>query len=153
MKRAIFVSIALVLLVGCGTKRNPNGSISGTITYKGKPVNGAILHLHPPVGEGNIVNVPVTQEGTFNGNDIPPGEYKITVEGTKPPPDLQKMTQAPKDMDPAKQAEMEKKFQQVFGKEAPTISFPEKYKKVNGTDLKCTITQGKKENLTLELKD
>ncbi|HEY7328513.1 MAG TPA: hypothetical protein VH592_12770 [Gemmataceae bacterium] len=128
--------------------------MSGTITYNGKPVNGAILHLHPS-GEGTTgVNVPVTQEGTFNTSDIPPGEYKIVVEGKKPPAQMvEKMTKFPKNMDPAKKAAMEKSRDEVFGKEAPTIAFPNKYKKVETSDLKCTISQGKKENLSLELKD
>lgn len=153
MKRAIFGSIGLVLLIGCGRQGSPNGSISGTISYNGKPVNGAILHLHSASEKASIVTVAVAQDGTFSGADIPPGEYKIVVKGTAPPKGIEKMTQAPKEMDPAKKAEMEAKFKQVFGNEAPTIDFPNKYKKIETTDLKCTITQGKKEGLTLELKD
>jgi hypothetical protein len=155
MKRVLVVSIGLLLLVGCGPKRNPSGSISGTITYKGKPVNRAILRLHSSSGDKNIVRVPVTQEGTFNTSDIPPGEYKITVEGNKPPPGIQKMAKAPKgkEMDPAKAAKLEENYQKVYGTEVPTIAFPAKYNKVESTDLTCTITQGKNENLTLELKD
>src|SRR5579864_3059686 len=129
MKRAIFVSIGLVLLIGCGGNRGPNGSLSGTIHYNGKPVNGAILHLHPASGQGNIVDIAATQEGTFSGSEIPPGEYKIVVEGSKPPKGKEKMVQAPKGMDPAKADEMKQKYQQVFGKETPTIAFPNKYKK------------------------
>lgn len=153
MKRAIFVSIGLVLFVGCGKKINPNGSLSGTIQYNGKPVNGAMLHLHPASGEGSTVRVPVTQEGKFSSSEIPPGEYKIVVEGKQPPKGREKMTEFPKGADPAKAEEMKRNYQQVFGREAPTIAFPNKYKKVDTTDLKCTITQGQKENLTLDLKD
>lgn len=151
MKRVVFVSIGFVLLVGCG-KSNPNGSLSGTIHYKGKPVNGALLQLHPVSGKG-VVNVPVTQEGTFSKTEIPPGEYKIVVQGSEPPKDMEKMIEPPKGMDRAKADEMKQKYQQAHGQEAPTIAFPNKYKKVDTTDLKCTITQGKKENVTLELND
>jgi hypothetical protein len=153
MKRAIVVSIGLVLLMGCGGKRNQNGSLSGTIRYNGKPVNGATLLLHPASGEGSGVNVPVAQDGTFSLGDVPPGEYKIVVKGSKPPKEMEKMAKPPKGMDPAKAAEMEQRYQQVFGKDAPTIAFPDKYKKVESTDLKCTIGQGKKESLSLDLKD
>jgi hypothetical protein len=151
MKRIILTSIALLLVVGCTSKRNPNGSISGTIHYKGKPVNGATLRLHPVSGEGPDIPIPVSQEGTFSGYDIPPGEYKIVVESQDPPPEALKMPELPKDS--AKAEEMKQKFQQMRGQEAPTIPYPNKYKKVESTELRCTVTKGKQEKLVLELKD
>jgi len=152
MKRILLASLGLVLLFGCGGKRSTGGSVTGTITYKGKPVNGAMLFFHPTSGEGNDIAVPTTQEGTFSAFDIPPGEYKIFVESSRIPPEALKGPEIPKGMDPAKAEEMKQKFQQMRGQEAPTIPFPAKYKDVATTDLKCTISQGKQQ-LTLELKD
>lgn len=146
MKYFVFVAIGLVLVTGCGPKGKKGGTVTGTIQYKGKPVNGALLRFLPISGEGEEVKVPVTQEGTFRSSDVPPGEYKIVVEGTKPPPEVMKM------MEQMKDAEMKKKYQQTHS-EAPTIEFPDKYKKAGSTDLKCTVAQGKTESLKLDLTD
>jgi|SRR5579884_1599438 len=153
MKRAILVSIGLVLVMGCGTKKNTGGSVTGKITYNGQPVNRATLFFHPTSGEGQDIGVTSTDEGTFSAANIPPGEYKIYVQPAHLPPNAEKGKQIPKGIDPAKAEEMKKKLQQMGGQAAPTITFPDKYKKVGTTDLTCTITDGKKENLNLELKD
>jgi len=152
MKRILVALIGLILLLGCGSKRSTGGSISGTVTYKGKPVNRAMLFFHPTSGEGHDISVPTTQEGTFSVSDIPPGEYTIFMEGARIPPGALKEPEIPKGMDPAKAEEMKRKFQQMRGGEVPTIPFPKKYQNVATTDLKCTITPGKQQ-LNLELKD
>lgn len=152
MRRIIIVSIGFLLLMGCGSKHGRGGNVSGTIHYKGKPVNGAVLHFHPVSSEekadsaGKSVEyvVPVTQEGKFESSDIPPGEYKVVVEATQIPPQAQNM---PVPDDP----EMKKKFQQMQGEQASTIAFPDKYKTITSTDLKCTIKLGRQQ-LPLELK-
>lgn len=152
MKRIVLVSISIVLLMGCTSKRSTNGSISGKLTYNGKPVNGALLRLIPASKEGEEVRIPVTQEGTYSSTGVPAGDYKVVIQGTQLPPDVEKtMKQMPKGMDPAKAEEMKQKFQQSH-QEVPTIPFPNKYKKADTTDLKWTITQGKQE-LNLDLKD
>jgi len=145
MRRIITVSVGLLLLVGCGTKHS-GGVLMGTVTYKGQPVNGAVLALIPASGEGNGVNIPVTQEGTFRTSDVPPGEYKIVVQGSGGSPTL-----SLKGMSPAKQAEAKEKLAKL-GETKPTIPFPAKYKSHLTTDLKCTVAQGE-QTLPLELKD
>ena len=61
MWRILIVAIGLLLLVGCSNKRS-SGVVSGTITYQGRPVNGAALLLYPD-GGGPEILIPVTQEG------------------------------------------------------------------------------------------
>jgi hypothetical protein len=153
MKRAVLLSIGLVLLMGCGAKRGTGGSATGKITYKGQPVNRATLFFHPTSGEGRDIGVTSSDDGTFGAGDIPPGEYKIYVEAARLPEAVTKGPQIPKGMDPAKAEEMRKKLGQVGGQVAATIPFPNKYKKLGTTDLKCTITEGKQEKLELEMKD
>jgi hypothetical protein len=149
MKRIIIMSIGLLLLMGCG-KRN-QGVVSGTITYKGQPVNGVLLRLYAIPGPGNDLSISVTQEGTFHSTNIPPGEYKIVVEAPKTDR-MPAMPKPKKDVDPAKADEMKQKFQEVYRQQTPTIRYPDKYKNIVNTDLKCTIIQGD-QTLTLELKD
>jgi hypothetical protein len=161
MKRVICMSLVFVLLMccgmGCSSKRNKGGSVSGTVTYKGQPVSRAVL-LFRPIGEGDVVDITTSQDGTFDVANIPPGEYKICVESSRIPKDAMKeptnKPMAGKDMDPAKAEEMKKKFQQLSGGGTPaTTSLPKKYKDAKTTDLQCTIAEGKQQKLNLDLKD
>jgi hypothetical protein len=152
MRRILFVSIVLLPLMGCGSRDKQGGVISGKITYKNQPVNGAMLQLHPDPGPGVEISIPVTQEGTFRASNIPPGEYKIVVSSSQAPPGGRNMPTIPKGTDPAKAEEMRQKLQQMQGQDAPTIAYPNKYKNIASTDLKCTIKEGD-QTLPLELKD
>jgi len=147
MWRILIVSILFPPLMGCG--KHNQGLVSGTITYHGQPVNGVTLHLYPIPGPGTSVSIPVTQEGTFRTTNVPAGEYKVVVEAPK----VRAMPGMPKKVgDPAKQAEMEQKFKQAYKQQTPTIAYPDKYKTLDNTDLKCTINESNP-SLTLELKD
>jgi hypothetical protein len=150
MRRLGMLLLALILLAGCGSKRDKGGTVKGTITYNGKAVNGVTLHFYPLPGPGDGIPIAVTQEGSFTASNIPPGDYKIVVEAPPDPAKMRNMPQMPKGLDAAKQAEMKKNFEQQFGQ--ATIPFPNKYKAAASTDLKCTIKEGQ-QNLSLELKD
>lgn len=152
MWRILLVSVGLLMLMGCGSKRNQGGVVSGKITYKGKPVNGAVLHFYALPATKVEIPVPVDQDGTFRGSGIAPGEYKIVIEPSQVPPESAKMPPLPKDMDPAKSEELKQKYQQAYGQDVPTISFPNKYKKVASTDLKYAIKEGD-QTLLLDLND
>ena len=54
--------------------------MKGTITYKGQPVNGALLKLYPTSGGDIYTAIPVGPDGAFSTADVPPGDYKIVVE-------------------------------------------------------------------------
>src|SRR5262249_53068457 len=135
-----------LLLVGCGGSKKTSGVLSGTITYKSQPVNGATLILHPAVsGQGAEFNVPVTQEGTFRTSGVPVGEYKVVVQAS--PGNAGPST---KGMPPDKLAEAKDKLSQLST--PATIKFPEKYKQLEKTELKVTVGPGE-QTVTLELKD
>jgi hypothetical protein len=144
MRQSVVVLIACLLLVGC-TKPAGNAVVSGKVTYKGQPVNGASLTFNPASGTGNPVLIPVTQEGTFRSSGLIPGDYKISIQGAS-------TTGMPstKGMDPAKAAQAQGK---LAGQEVkPTIPFPEKYKLPQTTPLTRTI-KGGEQTLDLELTD
>jgi hypothetical protein len=146
MQRLIAVSIGLLLLAGCGSSRAPSGWVSGTITYKGQPVNGAALLLYPTSGAlGAEVTIPVTQEGTFRAADVPLGEYKIVVQPNPGDPGP-----STKGMTPEQLAKMKDQLDKM--KTPATITIPEKYKTKDKTDLTVTVTRGEVK-LPLELKD
>lgn len=94
--RGMFLVVAVLLAVGCGqaAKEAPVAvhPAKGTITFKGQPIPGAMLTLHPKT---EIAEVPkpranVGKDGafhltTFAGNDgAPEGEYTVTIVWYKP---------------------------------------------------------------------
>src|SRR5689334_10888810 len=79
MGRILLVSIMVLSLAGCGSKGG-KGVLSGKVTYKGQPVNGASLVLLPASGQGAESIIPVSQEGTFSTTGVQPGEYKVIVQ-------------------------------------------------------------------------
>jgi Carboxypeptidase regulatory-like domain len=128
MRWIVTVSIVLLLLVGCGPKGSRGGALSGTVSYKGQPINGAALTLYDT--KGGMLIVPVTQEGNFRTTDVPPGEYKVVVQSTSGGAARSGAQYAP----------------------TPTIAFPNKYKDPLKTDLKINVAEGE-QKVNLELKD
>jgi hypothetical protein len=109
--------------------------VSGKITYKGQPLAGAALLLYPTSGGvTEPITIPVTNEGDFRITDMPPGEYKVVVQGTQGAVDVD-LSMIP----PDKRAEIKEKLnpQNI----PPTIPFPNKYKSERTTPLKCEITE------------
>jgi hypothetical protein len=145
--RAVVGLLLAAVLVGCGHKRS--GEVSGKITYNGQAVNDAALLLYPVGGDTAAppITIPVTADGSFRISDLPKGEYKIVVQGAEGGGgDASLLAQAP----PDRQEELRKKLE---GRAGPkTIAFPDRYKDLSTTDLKCEITD-RKQTLHLELKD
>lgn len=134
MWRIVVVFITILPLLGCGGRKQD--VVSGKVTYKGQPVNGVML-LFYPIPDGQPIPIPVNQEGAFRTTGVAPGEYKVVVK----PPETQNMPAMPKGSgDPAKNAEMKQKYQQAYPQQPPTIAYPDKYKDLVTTDLKCTIS-------------
>jgi hypothetical protein len=130
MRWIILVSVGLLVLVGCGPRGATKGGVTGTITYKGQPVNGASLSLYPASGGESVLTIPVSQEGTFSTTDVPAGDYKVVVQGSA--------------------AASGSSGGQFAAK--PTIPFPPKYKDPQKTDITMKVSPGSG-NVTLEMKD
>jgi hypothetical protein len=149
MRRIITISIGLLLLTGCGGKSSRNGLVSGSITYNGKPVNGATLILYSTAGQGGEnAQIPVSQEGTFKNAEVPKGEYKVVVQGAVAA--MQVSPESLKNIPPEKMAEVKEKLAKM--NTVATIKFPDKYKSHQTTDLTCKVGD-KETTLNLELKD
>jgi hypothetical protein len=102
--RSLFLTLVVVYAVGCG--QAPEGTLVavhpalGKITFKGQPIPGAMVTLHPKTATADVpkphANVDKNGEfalSTFNGGDgAPEGEYVLTVVWYKPiknGPDIQ----------------------------------------------------------------
>jgi len=151
MGRILLVAIAVLSLAGCGSKGG-KGALSGKVTYKGQPVNGASLVLLPASGQGSEAIIPVRQDGTFSTTGIPPGEYKVIVKPAESSSQLPSAAEL-KNMPADKKAKAEENLKRMQeGQAKPTIPFPDKYKSHISTDLKLTVGKGEQTE-NLELKD
>ena len=85
----LWVSLLLVAtLVGCGQKANRPKTVpvSGTVTYNGKPVQGAVVTFNPTdrkVGKTAIATTDASGKYTLmtfeQGDGAIPGTYKVTI--------------------------------------------------------------------------
>jgi hypothetical protein len=70
--RALLVS-SLLLALGCGSR----GSVTGTVTYRGKSMpGGMVLFIHEHKG---AFSAAIKEDGTYQIADIPGGSVKIAV--------------------------------------------------------------------------
>jgi len=84
----LFVAACLVTS-GCGASRDPNlpptAPASGKVTYKGRPVDGGTVRLHP-VGKGNPAAGLLDANGAFElstysrGDGAVIGSHKVTID-------------------------------------------------------------------------
>jgi hypothetical protein len=138
--------LVCLLLIGCGKGGPAKGTVSGTLTYKKQPLNGAALHLDPMAEGGSKTVIPVDQQGNFRATGIVAGDYRVKVEGSlgsKPPPSIAKMTEEQKQKMADKIKAMES---------PPTIPFPVRYKEFETSHLTVTVERGST-TLNLDLTD
>ena len=153
MWRILLVSIAFLSLVGCGSKGGKH-VVSGKITYKGNPVNGALLRLIPVADKGQESTIPVGQDGTFQTTGIQPGEYKVVVQpggSSSGLPNMKELEHMDASKREAAKANLERMKQEQQNTK-PTIPFPDKYKTHITSDLRLNVgKEGAQTNF--ELKD
>lgn len=68
---------AALLAAICGCGGSNAGSVSGTVTYDGKPVTGGTLVFYSDTGS---YSAGIRPDGTYSITDMPPGEMTVTVE-------------------------------------------------------------------------
>jgi hypothetical protein len=72
-------------IVGCSSN-NPNaaGSVSGRLSYNGTPIKGGSMVFHTK--DGGSYPASIKDDGTYFANDIPEGEFVVTIdtEGINP---------------------------------------------------------------------
>ena len=147
-KAAFLVGLVLSASLGCSGDKagNPNGRpATGTVTYKGQPVDGAtVSFISPSVSAFGSTDA----QGKFklrasDGENVALGDYQVTVvkkEFTPPPPPPSEQDYVP----PAEDAPAAPE---------PKDLLPAKYKTVKDTPLKATVTADGKNDFPLELAD
>jgi hypothetical protein len=85
---AITLPLCLVILAGC-SKKTAASKVTGTVTYNGAPVTGGNLAFRSDAGAYTAAIAP---DGKYTINDIPPGEFTVTVDTEALNPNVKKQT-------------------------------------------------------------
>lgn len=144
LRRSLLGLLGLALLVGCNSA-SVSGTVpvSGKVTYKGAPVEGAIVTFVPE-GKGRTATATTGAGGVFSLTtvDAPgamPGKYKVTVDkveyGAAGSPSMEEA---------AKGNAAEGQSKRVL---------PAKYAEVASTPLAIEVPSGGKKDLDLPLID
>jgi hypothetical protein len=92
MKKSTFALITTFALACSSCDANGLYPVSGKVTYRGEPADGAVVHFRrcgaDPMNEHSIMGI-VQGDGTFDlvcgplGKGAPPGEYDVLIEWRK----------------------------------------------------------------------
>jgi hypothetical protein len=151
------VGLAALFVAGCageGTKRPPLGKVTGTVTYKGKPVSGAavsfIMDRAPRAATGMTDvdgNYKLTTFDTFDGAFV--GTHKVTVVKFDPnAAGVESKENSPEDLVKL----MATGKYEPNATNAKTDALPAKYANASTTPLQFTIEPGANEK-KIELED
>ena len=79
---------------GCGDQRRPV-KVEGTVILDGKPLARATVYFGPIGDEGQVATALAGSDGVFrlttinSGDGAVPGDYKVVVTISEPPPDIE----------------------------------------------------------------
>lgn len=69
--------IPTLMLTAVGCSDGKQLTVNGSLSYKGEPVPAGIVKFFGP---GDHFSMAYVREGAFIVSDLPPGDYKVTVE-------------------------------------------------------------------------
>lgn len=117
----------LAVIVGCQPAADPTGKVTGTVSYKGTPLDDGIISIvnyETGVRIDSEIQADGTYEATTHKGGLPPGEYKVVIfppEVVDPnPPPNSEPGMVLKDMD----------------------NIPKKYRSPQSTPLSVSVTEG-----------
>jgi hypothetical protein len=148
MTAKVRLSLALALVVviaGCGgPKRAPMAMLTGKITYKDQKITLGDITFHPTSGDGSPQAGQILSDGIYEVSDLPPGEYKVTVNADrydpakKPPP-----PRGARDKQQYKMSPRGKGWEDKGESTGTFVAIPRKYADKEKTDLKVNVKAGK----------
>lgn len=139
------VVLVLVGLAGCGSSKS-RAKVSGTVTYRDQPVKAGNVTFHSE--DKGSYNTTLSEQGTYEIADVPPGDMIVTIETASMNPDMKVPTYGGDRVAKVTEDRMAAERKGGFGpppKEvlaARYVKIPDKYAGTNTTDLKIKVTGG-----------
>jgi hypothetical protein len=160
-RRKLLASLLLTLLlgllaVGCSSKK---GTVSGKVTYNGKPLTKGMVTFLPESGQGGAFSSPIKEDGTYMVSGVPAGKMKIAVVPARVQNKTAMTPQAGKSEN-GQVSETGKKIMPRLAKKfagvleapkGPSSDFPSHYSNPEKSGLEFTVTGGS-ETHDIELK-
>ena len=144
--------VLALVFIGCGPAADPNREttvpVTGTVTYSGEPVEGAMVTFVTGAAEGRGAFGTTDASGKFSlmtyvaGDGAVPGSYRVKISKTV-------MEGAPSEEE-IKQYD-EKGAEPPFGQEKDML--PAKYKNEAESGLTAEVKEGAENNFPFELTD
>jgi hypothetical protein len=138
------ISAVGLLVLGCGKSGSLGSSISGTLTYKAKPVPGGTLLFH---ANGKAFQASLAADGSYSVPDLPAGDYIVTIDTRHlkdvvgPEAMMRKMSGS--DQIPEGMNKELSKVKEMRKDNPPQYRFiPDKYADVKTSGLKVTVQAG-----------
>ena len=151
MRHLICLFIVTAASVGGGCSRAGLEGVvpvTGTVTYNGKPVEGAAVSFSP-AGEGRSASALTTEDGKFSLTTLEaedgafPGSYKIGISKSEV-------------VNPISDAERQKQFHENMGRmplEEHRSLLPEKFRNPNTSGLTAEVEKSGENNFAFDLAD
>jgi hypothetical protein len=175
MRTTQFLTIALVGLfafttIGCGghPDRANYATVTGTVTYKGQPVDGAtVSFISTDAGNSDHGGTVTDARGNFtmrsagaaarNLTGMPPGKYIVTIRKVETPPDPNEAANRQQE-DAYERGELSDAqidaLRRARPPSPPSIHLiPQKYGDQRTTTLEATVEKGRSNTFTFELED
>ena len=77
-KNLLLVTLLIASFAGCSKPKDPVGTVSGQITYKGEIFVDGYLGLHNPQSKLNRT-ARLDESGNYLFSEVPPGDYVVLV--------------------------------------------------------------------------
>jgi hypothetical protein len=80
LRRFFLVALAAAIVSGCGSG-DPRLAVSGTVKYKGQPLDQGRIEFHPPENQGTMSGA-VIQNGTYaipRDKGLAPATYEVRI--------------------------------------------------------------------------
>lgn len=156
----LLIAVAVASLLGCQRSGGPStAAVTGTVTFKGKPVAGAIVTFAPKAPPARAAAGTTDASGRFRLTTLTPGDgamagsYSVTVTKVTRPTGLPAESGA---IPPEAEAALRKakeEAKKTEGTEESKDLLPEKYKGAATSGLTAEVKAGQKNDFTFDLKE
>jgi hypothetical protein len=137
---SLFLPGLLLLTVGCGSK----GTITGAVSYQGKPISSGSIIFVPENGTPSVT-APIV-DGSYSAEKVPPGPAKVGVTSFYVEPNeltpMQRAMQSGRGGPPPDAPEGARKAFENAGKVKQGIKIPDNYADPEKSTLTYTVKGG-----------